>query len=85
MNTKYLAIAAVAVALASVIGFGFAVTYTATTVSSDNTVDYVGHTVDIVDSNGAPIQSALTIAGPTVSGSADNEVIISGSTTTVSG
>ena len=87
MNSKCLVIAVAAVALTSIVGVGFAVvTYTATTVSSDNTVDYIGHTVDVVDSNGAPIQSSLLIAGPTVSGSGtENEIIVSASTTTISG
>ena len=84
MNGKgVLIIALVSVALISVAGVGFAVTYTATTISSDNTMSYSGNTVEIVDFYGEPVTSSLTIASPTRSIN-DNIVTVNRSTTTIS-
>lgn len=63
-------------------GIGYAVTYTATTVSDDNTLKYSGDTVEIVTntSSPTPITSVLELNGPTKSINGNN-VTISGSST----
>ena len=66
MKRSLLTVIAVSVIIASVAGIGFAATYTATTVSNDNTVEYYGNTVEFVNLNGDPVGNSLAIAGPTV-------------------
>ena len=65
MNNKLLILVVAVVAAAAVIGTGFAVTYTATTISNSNTAHYSGNTVEIVDVSGNPVTTPLRIAGPT--------------------
>lgn len=92
MNRSMTMLVAVAVALMSLAGAGYAlVTYTATTISSDNVIAYSGNTVDIVEleateqgSVWVPITHSLTIVGPQVD-IVDNVMSVSRSTTTVSG
>lgn len=68
-----------ALALSAVVGVGFAVTYTAVSTTSGNTLDYAGDTVEIVDSSGNPIQAPLSIAGPTVD-HVGNQVVVTHNT-----
>ncbi len=88
MNRSVTIMVVAAVALMSLAGVGFAlVTYTATTISSDNQISYSGNTVDIVELEGSdwtPISHPLTIVGPQVD-IVDNVMSVSRSTTTVSG
>lgn len=78
MNYKVL-IAAVVILAVIVPGIGYAVTYTATTTSTDNEMKYSGDTIDIMTDNGtALVESAIELRGPTVSVDG-NIVTVSGS------
>lgn len=81
MNRKIL-IAAALLLMISIPSIGYAVTYNAMTVSTDNTVDYSGDLVEILSNDGSdtPIGSAIQIRGPTQS-IVDNVVTVSGSST----
>lgn len=65
MNRITLTYTVCALAVLSVIGVGYALEYTATNISSENSIIYGGNTVTIVDSDGNELGESLTIAGPT--------------------
>lgn len=67
MRNSLMFLAIVSVSLMAVAGIGFAVTYTATTVSTDNDLTYKANVIDIVDLHGESIGAALEIPGPTYS------------------
>ena len=74
-RTALIAIAVAAIAVFAGVGVGFAVTYSATTVSSGNTMSYSGDLVEIVKPDGSTLKSALPIVGPNAT-VYDNQVTI---------
>ena len=80
MSRLTLIIAACAIAVLSIAGIGYALEYTATNISSDNTVSYGGNTVTIVDSDENELGQSLTIAGPTYNEPSEGQVDVSQST-----
>ena len=72
-----LAIVAVVIMAVAAVGTGLAVTYTATTISSNNTLSYSGDVVEIVKPDGSTLDGALPILGPTVN-TFDNQVVVTG-------
>ena len=83
-RTAMFAIVAVIIAFTAVIGTGLAVSYTATTVSSNNTLSYSGDVVEIVKPDGATLDTALPIVGPTAN-VYENQVIVSEKQTMLTG
>lgn len=69
------AITIAAIALVAAVGSGLAVTYTATTISSNNTLSYSGDVIEIVKPDGSTLEGPLPIEGPTAN-IYENQVII---------
>jgi len=83
-RTAMIAVAIVAIAVMAGIGAGFAVTYSATTVSSGNTLNYSGDVVEIVKPDGSTLTGALPIVSPTVS-IYENQVTVTEGPTMITG
>ena len=83
-RTSIFAITAVAIVVIAGIGAGFAVTYTATTVSSNNTLHYSGDLIEIVKPDGSTLGNALPIVGPTAN-VYDNQVTVTEAPTMITG
>ena len=75
-----LALAAGLIMLVAAVGVGFAVVYTATTTSSNNTLNYGGNVLDIQNSNGASLGTSIGISGPESYPIGNNQIRISGGT-----
>ena len=71
------AITAVIITIVAAIGTGLAVTYTATTTSSNNMLSYSGDVVEVVKPDGDTLNNALSIIGPTVS-IYENQAVVTG-------